>query len=282
MMRRNHTASKIAKKTWTYAFLIFSSIVFSAPFLLTVSNSLKDLRESYAFPVVWIPEDPQWINYVKVFELLPFAHFIWNTVIVTVASLTGLLLSASIVAYAFARLEWKGRDIWFIVLLSTLMLPHQVTMIPTFLVFKWLGWIDTYKPLVVPLWLGKNVFSIFLLRQFFKTIPVDLEDAALIDGCNKFQIFYRIMLPLAKPALATIAVLSFIAVWNDFFDPLIYLQSYEKFTISLGINMFKDTQSQFPHYLMAATVISLVPVVIIFFAAQKYFVEGIVLTGQKN
>lgn len=269
-------------KIFSYVSLTLFSIIFSIPFLWTLSASFKSLLQVYAVPHIWIPQPFQWENYVEIFAKLPFHLFFRNTIIITGLSLIGQLTSAALVAYAFARLRWFGRDFLFILLLSTLMLPTQVTMIPQYILFQKLGWIDTWLPLIVPYYFGGGVFNIFLLRQFFKTIPVELEDAARIDGCSNLRIFAQIMVPLAKPAIATLAVLSFIHHWNDFMGPLIYLQSYRLYPISMGINMFKGAYVLFPHYLMAASIVALIPVLIIFFMAQKYFVKGIILSGIKG
>ncbi|MBN1348287.1 carbohydrate ABC transporter permease [candidate division KSB1 bacterium] len=265
-----------------YLILTAMSCIFIIPFLWSLSASFKNLQQVYAVPHQWIPSPVRWNNYVMIFKLLPLVKFFTNTIYITLLSLVGQIASAAVVAYAFARLRWFGRDFFFIVLLSTIMLPAQVTLIPQFLLFKYLGWHDTYNPLIVPYFLGGGVFNIFLLRQFFKTIPLELENAAKIDGCSHLRIFLIIMLPLAKPALATVTVLSFIRHWNDFLQPLIYLQTFDKFPLSLGINMFKDVYSDLPHYVMATSMLSLIPVLILFFMAQKYFVRGIILSGIKG
>jgi len=187
-----------------------------------------------------------------------------------------------VVAYRFARLRWPFLGFFFVLLLSTIMLPPQVTLIPVFAMFNKIGWVNTWLPLIVPAYFGGAVFNIFLLRQFFKTMPLELEDAAKIDGCSTYRIFLTVMLPLAKPALATIAVLSFVACWNDFQGPLIYLSDYMKYPISMGMYMFKGTETIMVHYVMAACLISVFPVITIFFFAQQYFVKGIVLTGIKG
>jgi ABC-type glycerol-3-phosphate transport system permease component len=264
-----------------YVILIGLSVAFSLPFLWSLSASLKSLDQIFV-PGHWIPHPVRIQNYARIFDHIPFHLFFLNSLIVTVGCLTGQLLSSSMVAFSFARLQWRGREFFFVLMLSTLMLPGAVTMIPTFILFKHLGWINTFTPLILPSFLGGGAFNIFLLRQFFKTIPVDLEDAARIDGCSNLRILFSIMIPLAKPALATIAVLSFIGHWNDFLDPLIYLDSYRKFTVAIGINMFKDAYSIFPHYLMAASMMALAPVLILFLASQRYIVKGIVLTGMKG
>jgi len=225
---------------------------------------------------------PQWHNYLDAWRALPFTIFLRNTTIITLAAILGQVLSASVVAYAFARLRWPGRDTLFIVVLATLMLPGQVTMIPVYLIFRELRWIDTLLPLIVPAWLGGGAMFIFLLRQFFLTIPVELEEAARIDGASSAAIFARIMLPLSKPILATIAVFSFIHHWNDFMGPLIYLNSTDKMTLALGLRVFQGTYGSDWHLMMAASTAVLLPVLIIFFFAQKQFVRSIVLTGIKG
>ncbi|HOV73866.1 MAG TPA: carbohydrate ABC transporter permease [Candidatus Hydrogenedentes bacterium] len=262
--------------------LIVLSCIFIVPFLITLGDSLKSFLDVYKVPRIWIPRPPQWSNFADIFRVLPFHRFFINTICITTLSLFGQVASASIVGYSFARLRWPFRDFFFIVLLSTMMLPGQVTMIPIFLLFNKLGWVNTWLPLIVPAYFGGGVFNIFLLRQFFKTIPVALEDAAKIDGCSQPRILLTIMLPLAKPALVTVTILGFIGIWNDFMGPLIYLSDYVRYPISLGIYMFKSAQGMFPHYVMAASLVSLTPVLILFFSAQRYFVKGIVLTGIKG
>jgi len=262
--------------------LVALSCIFVIPFLITLGDSLKTFLDVYKVPRTWIPNPPQWSNFADVFRVLPFHWFFVNTICITTLSLFGQVASASIVGYSFARLRWPFRDFFFIVLLSTMMLPGQVTMIPIFLLFNKLGWVNTWLPLIVPAYFGGGVFNIFLLRQFFKTIPVALEDAAKIDGCSQPRILFTIMLPLAKPALVTVTILGFIGIWNDFMGPLIYLADYMRYPISLGIYMFKSAEGMFPHYVMAASLVSLTPVLILFFSAQRYFVKGIVLTGIKG
>ena len=281
VFRRQSVQNKI-KKVLGYTILIALSCIFLIPFVWSLSASFKSLLQVYAVPPVWIPKPIHWENYVRIFKLLPLLRFFWNTIVITTLSVVGQILSASLVAYAFARLRWPLRDFFFILLLSTMMLPTQVTLIPQFLLYQYLGWMDTYLPLIVPHFLGVSAFSIFLLRQFFKSVPLELEEAARIDGSSFFRTFWTIILPLSKPALATIVILTFIQKWNEFMPPLIYLQTYEKFPISLGINMFKDVYSSLPHYIMATSMVALVPILILFFVAQKYFVKGIMLSGLKG
>lgn len=278
--------------TWTrrferaagYGVLAVLSCMFILPFLITISDSLKSFMEVYAVPRIWIADPPRFDNFIRVFQVLPFHRFFINTVLIVVLQLIGQVASACVVGYSFARLRWPMRDFFFVVLLSTIMLPPQVMMIPVFLLFNALGWVGTWLPLIVPKYFGGGVFNVFLLRQFFKTIPVALEDAAKIDGCSQLRILTQIMIPLAKPAIATICVLSFISHWNDFMTPLIYLSGgdYKIYPISLGIWMFRSAQESFPQLVMAASLISMVPTLILFFSAQQYFVKGIVMSGIKG
>jgi len=266
-----------------YAALVGFGALYALPLLITLADSLKGFKEIYAVPRTWFPHDPKWSNYIDIFTTgIPFHRFFVNSFIITSLALFGEVASSALVGYSFARLRWPGRDFLFIVLLTTIMLPGQVTMIPVFLLFNWLGWVNTWAPLIVPAYFGGGVFNIFLMRQFYKTIPQALEDAAKIDGCPQWRILLTIFLPLAKPALATICVLGFIRHWNDFMTPLIYLSDYYKYPVPLGVWMFKDSQLIFPHYIMAASLTALVPVLFLFFSAQRYFVKGIVLTGIKG
>ncbi len=274
--RRGHPARII-----THAALIMGAVVLMAPLAWMISTSLKDLGEVFFFPPRWIPRPPRWENYRLVFEVIPFGRYIRNTTMITFFSVIGKLLSCSLVAYSFARLRWRGRDVLFMVMLATVMLPYQVTMIPEFVLYRFLGLIDTFVPLVLPHWFG-GPFLTFLLRQFFLTIPLELDDAARIDGASIFGIFARIVLPLATPALTAVAIFQFNASWNAFLQPLIYLHSQENFTIALGLRSFQDQFYTEWNLLMAASVIAMIPSVVIFFFAQKYFIQGIVFTGIKG
>lgn len=229
---------------------------------------------------------PKWKNYSDALEFLPKeTHkgllYVWNTVYITMLSILGTILSSSLVAYSFARLKWPGRDQLFVVLLATMMLPGAVTMIPVFLIFRSLGWIDTLRPLWIPSFFG-GAFSVFLLRQFFMTIPNDLEDAAKIDGCSYFGIYWRIMLPLIKPALAALTIMTFMGSWNNFMGPLIYINSPEKMTLAYGLQLFQGAHSAEYGLLMAASTLVMLPVLVTFFFTQRYFIQGITLTGIKG
>jgi ABC-type glycerol-3-phosphate transport system permease component len=256
-------------------------MVFTIPFLWMLSTSLKAPGDVLLQPPKWIPNPIKWENYVTAWTVAPFNRFLLNTCIITTLSVIGYALSSSIVAFGFSRVHFPTRDLWFTVLLATMILPSQVTMIPLFLLFFRLGWLNTFKPLIVPSFFG-SPFYIFLLRQFFMTLPKELDDAATIDGCGALGIFWRIILPLAEPALATVAVFAFIYNWNDFLRPLIYLTSMEKMTIAVGLRMFQGYHYTEMHLMMAASTVALIPVIVAFFIAQKYFIQGIALTGMKG
>jgi ABC-type glycerol-3-phosphate transport system permease component len=275
-LARGATAAAVA-----YAALLGLAFLFLIPFFWMLSSSLKTEADIWVFPPAWIPNPVRWGNYPEALALMKFPLRLYNTLYVTVLSTVGLLLSSSLVAYGFARFRFVGRDVLFVALLSTMMLPPQVTMIPVFVLFREIGWLNTFNPLIVPAFFGAPFF-IFLLRQFFMTITTELDDAAKIDGCSYPGIYWRIVLPLAKPALATVAIFSFISHWNDFLWPLIYLSDDSKFTLALGLATFRGLYATQWGYLMAASVVVLLPCLVIFFLAQRYFIEGITLTGMKG
>ena len=229
---------------------------------------------------------PKWENYLDALRFLPAETnyglvFLWNTLFLSILSIIGTVLSSSLVAFAFSRLRWPGRDIWFVVLLATMMVPGAVTMLPVFVIFRSLGWVDTLRPLWVPAFFG-SAFNIFLLRQFFMTIPMDLEDAAKIDGCSYFGIYWRIMLPLIKPALAAVTIWTFMGAWNNFMGPLIYISSPEKMPLAYALQLFQSQHGGEPGMLMAAATMVMLPVLMLFFFTQRYFIEGVTLTGIKG
>lgn len=264
------------------ATLTVGALVMSLPFYWLVSSSLKAPNKIWLFPPQWIPDPVLWQNYVEALTASPFHLFLWNTLIIVVFNEVGVLLTASMAAYSFARLRFRGRELVFSILLASMMLPWAVTMIPRYILFKNLGWLDTFLPLIVPDWFGGGAFNIFLLRQFFRTIPRDFTDAARIDGAGEFGIYWRVVLPLIKPALTAVAIFTFLHHWNDFMAPLIYLTSPGNYTISLGLASFKGLYTTQWHYLMAASTATILPVLILFFAAQRYFIQGIVLSGIKG
>lgn len=269
-----------------YLPVLILAAAFGLPFLWAVLTSLKKPVEIFVFPPKWLPASPQWTNYVEIWRLAPFARFLWNSCVVTFLSMIGQLVSASLVAYGFARFRFPARDVLFVVLLSTLMLPNQVTVVPMFLLFKFLGWLDTLKPLIVPAYFGGGAFAIFLFRQFFLTIPRELDEAAKIDGANTLWIFARVLVPLSKPIFTTMAIFSFLGNWNSFFYPLIFLNTTEKFTLALGLSYFQRVASMggkaTEHLLMAAAMTMTFPCVVLFLVMQRYFVRGIVMSGIKG
>jgi len=256
------------------------ALVTVAPFLWMVLSSFKDLGEILTYPPKWIPDRLILDNYINAFQAATFGRYYVNSVFVAGAVTLGQIVTCSLAAYAFARLTFRGRDILFYLFLGTMMIPNQVIMIPSFMVLHWLGWIDTYAALIVP---GlASAFGTFLLRQFFLTIPRELEDAASIDGCSRFGTLWRIILPLSKPALATLAVFTFMGVFNDFLWALVVISSDEMKTVQLALAIFRDRYQTDWGQLMAASVIASLPILLVFFAAQKYFIKGITLSGLKD
>lgn len=266
-----------------YVLLTVMGLAFVLPFAWLVSSAFKPANQMYVTPPQWIPRPPILDNFIDGWALLPFGHYMLNTVFVAVMGSLGTVLSSALVAYGFARFRSRMSGILFAVLLSTMMLPMQVTLIPTYQLFSAFGWIDTFKPLLVPQFLAVGAFFVFLLRQFFRTIPRELDDAARIDGCNSFRIFRSIILPLCRPALLTVAVFAFVNNWNDFLTQLIYLNSESKYTIAIGLQFFSSKYGpQQINLLMAVSLLTLLPLVAVFFIAQRYFVQGIASSGIKG
>jgi len=265
-----------------FVLLCLLSITVLLPFLWMVSTSLKAPGEVFLQPPRWIPREIRWSNYLEALTALPFAQMYLNTTIISVTATIGQLLSASMVGFGFARLRAPGRDLLFGLLISTMLLPEQVTMIPQFIIFRTLGMVDTWAPLIVPSWLGVYAFYIFLCRQFFMTLPRELDEAAKIDGASYFTIYWRILLPLSKPVLASVGVFSFLNRWNDFLHPVIYLTDQTKYTLSLGLALFRDYNGIQWHWLMAASIVIMLPCLLVFFVSQRLFVAGIATTGLKG
>jgi multiple sugar transport system permease protein len=258
--------------------LIGIGIVMMLPFLWLLTGSLKTEGEVFNWPPSIFPAVPQWSNYERGLTILPFNLFFRNTLIIAILATVGTTVSSSLVAFALARLRFPGRDGLFAVVLSTMMLPGIVTLIPKFILFKQLGWVDTWQPLWVPDFFG-NSFYIFLMRQFFLTLPLELDEAARVDGASTWRIWAQIALPLSIPAVATVAVFTFVFNWNDFLGPLIYLNTMEKRTVALGLAAFNGIYSAEYNLMLAASVTAIIPVLIVFFLAQRYFVKGIVMSG---
>jgi ABC-type glycerol-3-phosphate transport system permease component len=255
--------------------------LFLLPLFWMISSSLKPNYQVLEVPPRWLPDPIQWSNYAEALTYVPFGRFAINTFVIASLTIVGHVLSCTVVAYGFARLRAPGKEALFVVLLATMMLPYPVTMIPIYVGFKAVGWINTFFPLIVPAFFG-NPFYIFLLRQFFLTIPPDLEEAARIDGANTLQTIWHVILPVVRPAIATVAIFTFQEAWRDFLPPLIYLHDQSKYTISLGLSFFRSNYDIRWNYLMAASLVTMLPVVVVFFLAQRSFIEGITLTGIKG
>jgi len=278
-VRKQNTLSKLA----TTIVLAGGGLIMTLPFFWLISSSLKAPSKIYVFPPQFIPNPIRWQNYVEVFNAVPVFLYARNTFIITFFATIGTLLSSVLAGYAFARLRFKGRDAIFSVLIATLMLPFVVTMIPIYIMFSKIGWVNTLLPLIVPAFFGE-AFFIFLLRQFFRTIPVELEDAARIDGAGRIRILFQIMVPLARPSIVVVAILSALENWNAFMQPLMYLTKRNVWTLALGMNSLQrfETGRDWTHYLMVLGVFMVIPVIITYFIAQRELIEGIVMTGMKT
>ena len=281
--RKNRKRTDAIQKFVIYLVLISGAVIVLFPFLWTFSTSLKTPDQVYQIPPQLIPQPAEPMNYARVLVDRPFARWMLNSMFVVFISTLGMLLSCSLAAFAFSRLRWPLRDKLFLVLLATMMLPTQVTLIPTFILFKELGWINTYFPITLPAWFARNAFYVFLLRQFFMTIPLDLDDAARMDGASHLQVYWRIILPMSKPALGVAALMFAQFKWREFLAPLIYLNRTESLTAAVGLRTFMDeTHGTDWELMMAANILFMAPVVIVFFFTQRYMIQGVVITGVKG
>jgi multiple sugar transport system permease protein len=272
---------RILQAVLTHAVLIGLSILFAVPFLWLVSTSLKPPQQIFVLPPEWIPNPFMWSNYPQALTYIPFFRYMGNTFYIALFNVAALTLSSSFVAYGFSRIRWPGRGPVFSLVIATLMIPYAVTLIPTFLIFRRLDWVGTYNPLMIPALFG-DPFSIFLLRQFFLTIPQELSEAARIDGASEYGIYARIILPLARPALATVALFTFMFNWNDLLGPLIYLSDRNTYTLALGMNGFFSRAGTEWALLMAASTVMILPIIVLFFFAQRTFIQGVALSGIKG
>jgi multiple sugar transport system permease protein len=280
---RKSVARKISRGL-TYVALVVLGVTFAVPFLWQFSTSLKPIEQVYKFPPEWIPNPIVWRNYPDAMKILPFGRFFRNSVQVTVLVVIGQVLSCSLAGFAFSRLRWKARNVLFVIMLSTMMLPGQVTLIPQFILFRSLKWINTLWPITVP-HLFAAPFGTFLMRQFFATISLDIDDAARVDGASTVRIYSQILLPMSKPVLAAVATFAFNYAWNDYFGALIYLNSQEKFTLPLGLAAFLAKAAWGGmrwDLLMAATTVVMAPALLVFIFAQRYLIQGVVFTGVKG
>lgn len=279
----NKKQKDLIKKILLHIVLIFFSFGFIFPFLWMLFTALKTPQELLQGTEAFFPKTPQWGNFLKAIQSIPFFLYLKNSLIVVVAVMAGTLISATTAAYAFAKLNWRGRDKWFVVMLASMMIPIQVILIPTYIMYAQIGWLGTRLPLIVPAFFGGgSAFYIFLLRQFFKGIPKELSESAIIDGANHFQIFTKIMLPLCKPAIITVALFTFMGTWNDYFGPLIFLSNPDHWTLALGLRAFQQQFGGRFDLMMAAAILIMLPTLVLFFFTQKSFIEGITFTGIKG
>jgi len=280
--RRRKMRRDVLSRTVAYVVLTLGCVLMVVPFLWMVSTSLKQEGSVYVFPPVWIPHPLRWDNYTTLFRIVPFGSAFTNSVIIAVSVAVGQLFSASLAAYAFARLRFRGKNVLFVVFLATMMVPSQVTLIPTFILFRAVGWVNTLLPLTVPAFFG-SAFGMFLLRQFFLSLPRELFEAAVIDGASPPYMYWRVAMPLAKPALATFGVFVFMGTWNDLITPAVYLSDMDKMTLTLVLAQLNNGfGADYTAHTMAGAVLSILPLLLAFLLAQKYFVQGITLSGLKG
>lgn len=282
---------KRLERIWLVILQVLMSLLvisFLVPTFWMISSSLKASTEVFTHPIQWLPANPQWQNFVRVFELQPMGIFIRNTILVVLFAVVGTVISSAMVAYSFSRIEWPGRRFWFTLLIGTMMLPDVVTLVPRFLLFRSLpafgiqgqdNWLDTFLPLIVPYWTGVTALYVFLMHQFFRGVPMELEDAAAIDGAGRMRVLLQILLPLSKPVIATVAVFALLQHYNDYMNPLIYIRSRDNWTMALGIAAYNDAYVQNWEIVFAASTVMVAPMIIIFLFAQRYFVQGIAMTG---
>ena len=282
------TVRYLTRRSVLYTVAIGGALLYALPLFLMISTSFKSGDILYIRPFQWIPATLHFENYVQAWTAFPFTRYLWNTLFITAMSMIGAVITTSMAGYAFARLSFPARGLFFGFLIASLLLPREATFIPTFIIWWKLGFVNTYVPLIAPDWMASGVARVFLLRQFFRTLPMELEAAGKIDGATPFQRYSRIILPLSKPAIGVVLIFEFIGSWNSFVEPLIYLKDEEMFTLNVGLNMFRDAYSQqfssMPqmHWFMAIATLIVIPVVVIFVLLQRHFVEGIQLTGIKG
>jgi multiple sugar transport system permease protein len=281
---RAHKQQQMIGKGIVYGLLLLGASVFTLPLIIMISTSFKSFNEINSYPPTFLPNT--WLpeNYLNAWNYpnTDFPRWTMNTIIILAASLPGVLLTSSLCAYGFARLRFPGRNLWFMAVLASIMLPPQVTLIPLYILFFRLGWLDSFLPLIVPPWFGGGALNIFLIRQFFMQIPRDLDEAAIIDGASHFTIWRKIYLPLSRPVMVTVALLTILTTWNDFLGPLIYLTSPRNYTLALGLNMFQGLFITRTDYIMAISSLMVIPMILLFIFAQRYIVRGFVTSGLKG
>ena len=272
----------VLRRLLLYAALIVLCAFMLLPLAWATVSSLKPLEQVYAFPPSLSVQNPQWSNFREAFTRLPVARFLFNSLLITGVSVAGAVLTSSMAGFVLARVRFRGRTLCFLLVLVSLLVPAQVLLVPRFLLYDLLGWVNTYKPLIVPAWLGGGAFNIFLFRQFFRTIPLQMEDAARIDGATMWQTYWHVLLPIARPATITAAMLSFVYHWQDFLDPLIYLSDFKTYPISLGLRMYQSMAGTWANLMMATSLIALVPVAIVFFLCDRHLMRGLGVVKMPN
>lgn len=273
---------KMVSHLFVHIVLILLGVVFLIPFLWMVSTALKSDQQLYANPPIWIPQPAQWANFKEAISVFPFFKYMGNTLWVAFMDVLGTIITCPLVAYSLSRLEWKGRNFLFFVTIAVMMIPHEVTMIPQFIMYSKLGMVGTYLPLYLSAFFGGRPFMIFLLRQFFMNLPRDLEDAARIDGASELRIYNQVVLPLVVPGILTVALFRFMNSWNDFIGPLLYVTDDSKYTLTIGLQMFTTQYRTDWALLMAASLLVAIPVIVIYYIVQKRFIEGITFSGIKG
>lgn len=280
-LRTNRSGTSPLATVLLHTVLILGALVMVGPFIWMVLSSLKTFSQVFLIPPKWIPDPWEWANYKRSWEALPFGKAYFNSFYIAFISVSCKLVTCSMAAYAFAKIRFPFREPLFVLFLATMMIPNQVTIIPLYLMMKSIGWLDTHLALIVPAALF-NAFGVFLLRQFIKSIPDELEEAAIVDGANRWIIYSRIIIPLIKPALAALAIFTFLGMWNSFFGPLIFLNTPDKFTVPLLLNLFRGMYITDWTLMMAGSAIAVVPVLIVYMIGQRYIIEGVTLTGIKG
>lgn len=279
------TTQQLANHGLLHLVLIIGSVVMLIPLVWTISTSLKTPQQVAIWPPEWIPNPVQWSNYLEIFRVAPVALWLRNSLVLVAAEVLGSVITCSFIAYGFARVRFPGREALFLLLLSTLMIPYIVRLIPLYVIYNQIGWVNTFLPVTVPQLLGRNAFFIFLLRQFFMGIPEELSDAARIDGCTEFGIWWRIVMPLSKPALAAVAIFAFRDAWDNFLAPLVYMAGRPELRpLAVGLYTLRGGAGQLPdtHLLMALSTLMIIPMLIMFAAGQRYFIQGVTLSGLKG
>jgi ABC-type glycerol-3-phosphate transport system permease component len=273
------SARKLGRAVLVYGVLVLLSLIFTLPLLWMVTTSLKEQGQVFQVPPIWIPDPVRWDNYPEATRRAPLWLWLHNTATITVLATVGNVVTASMVGFGFARLRFPGRDVLFVLLLSTMMLPPVVTLVPKFIMFRGIGWNDTFYPLIVPAFFGTSAFNIFLVRQYYLTIPLDLDEAARIDGASNWKVWWDILVPLSMPVLVAVAIFSFVQHWNEFLDALVFLHSEQMKTLSLGLRAFINPNDASWHITMAASMWLIVPMIVIFFIGQRHFIQGAAMSG---